>query len=59
MTPYGQTFSKSAHDYHIFYAISADFDANRRKTNNFKNFIGFCCTVVIKLSCLHRYPTVA
>ncbi len=29
--PYGQKFSKSAQAGHIFYAISADFDPDRRK----------------------------
>ncbi len=29
--PYGQKFPKLAHDCRIFYAISADFDANRCK----------------------------
>ncbi len=28
-SPCGQKFSKSAHDHRIFYAISADFDADR------------------------------
>ncbi len=33
--PNGQKFPKSAHGCCVFYAISADFDANRRKNNNF------------------------
>ncbi len=39
--PYGQKFSKSAHHRRVFYAISADFDADKRKKrqfyDNFKN----------------------
>ncbi len=56
--PYGQKFAKSAHERCVVYAISANFDADRRKkTDNFKNRIRFRCTAVVKLSCLRLSGT--
>ncbi len=52
--PYGQKFSKSAHDRRVFYAISANFDADRRKKMTILKIVYDCVIQQSKLACLRQ-----
>ncbi len=65
--PYGQKFSKSAHDCRIFYAIDANFDADRGKKMTILQFLKSYTilsydsrkiVVFMPVAYWYRYPTV-